>query len=50
MPSVQELFGILVVILVIWVVLKIAQVAIRLIFFLVAMLLVVAAVYYVLVR
>jgi hypothetical protein len=50
MPSVQELFGILVVILVIWVVLKIAQVAIRLILFFVAMLLVVAAVYYVLVR
>jgi len=50
MPSVQELIGILVVILVIWVVLKIAQVAIRVIFFVVSLLIIIAAFYYVLVR
>ena len=41
MPSLQELIGILVVILVIWVFLKMAQVAIRLILFVIALLLVV---------
>ena len=50
MPSIQELFGILIVIAVIWVVLKIAQVAIRVILFVVALLIVIAAFYYVLVR
>ena len=50
MPSVQELFGILVVIAVIWVVLKIAQVAIRVILFVVVLLVIIAAFYYVLVR
>ena len=50
MPSAQELFGILIVIAVIWVVLKIAQVAIRVILFVVALLIVVAAVYYVFMR
>jgi len=50
MPSLQELFGILILILVIWVILKVAQVAIRVILFVVGMLLVVAALYYVFVR
>ena len=50
MPSLQELFGILVVIAVIWVVLKIAQVAIRVILFVVSLLIIIAAFYYVLVR
>jgi hypothetical protein len=50
MPSLQELIGILVVILVIWVFLKMAQVAIRLILFVIAMILVVGAVYFLFVR
>jgi hypothetical protein len=50
MPSLQELFGIFIVVLVIWVLLKMAQVAIRLILFVVALLLIVGGLYYVLVR
>jgi len=50
MPSLEELIGILVVILAIWVLLKMAQVAIRLILFVVALLLIVGGIYFVLVR
>jgi len=50
MPSLQELFGILIVVLVIWVLLKIAQVAIRLILYVVALLLILGGLYYVFVR
>ena len=50
MPSLQELIGILVVILVIWVFLKMAQIAIRLILFAVAMILIVGAIYFVFMR
>jgi len=50
MPSLQELFGILIVVLVIWVLLKMAQVAIRLILFVVALLLIIGGLYYVFVR
>ncbi|HEY8133052.1 MAG TPA: hypothetical protein VII12_14325 [Thermoanaerobaculia bacterium] len=50
MPSLQELFGILIVVLVIWVLLKIAQVAIRLILYAVALLLILGGLYYVFVR
>jgi hypothetical protein len=50
MPSPQELIGILVVILVIWVFLKMAKVAIRLILFIIGLVLVVGALYYVFVR
>jgi hypothetical protein len=50
MPSPQELIGILIVVLVIWVILKMAQLAIRVILFVVALLLVIAVLYNVLVR
>jgi hypothetical protein len=50
MPTLQELFGILIVVLVIWVLLKVAQVAIRLILFVVALLLIIGGLYYVFVR
>ena len=50
MPSLQELIGILVVILVIWVLLKMAQIAIRLILFVIAMLLIVGGLYFLFVR
>jgi hypothetical protein len=50
MPSAPELLGILIAVLVIWFVLKLAKVAIRLILFIIAMVLIVGALYYVLVR
>jgi hypothetical protein len=50
MPGLQELIGILVVIFVVWFVLKLARVAIRLILFVIAMILVVGALYYIFVR
>jgi hypothetical protein len=50
MPSPQELIGILIVVLVIWVILKMAQLAIRVILFVTALLLVVAVLYYGFVR
>jgi len=46
----NELLGILVAIIVIWVVLKLAKVAIRLILFVIAVLLIAAALYYVFMR
>ena len=46
MPSGPELFGILVAIVVIWIVLKMAKLAIKLILFIIAVLLVVGALYY----
>ena len=50
MPSLQELFGILIVIFVIWVILKVAKVTIRPTLFVIGLLLVIAALYYVFVR
>ena len=50
MPSLQELIGIFVVVLVIWVLLKMAQIAIRLILFVIAMLLIVGGLYFLFVR
>jgi hypothetical protein len=50
MPSPAELLGILIVVLVIWVVLKVARVAIRLIFFVIGLVLVVGVLYYVFLR
>jgi hypothetical protein len=50
MPSLQELLGILCVVLVIWVLLKIARLAIRLIFFTIGLVLIVGVLYYVFVR
>ena len=50
MPGLQELIGVLVVIAVIWFVLKLARVAVRLILFIVALVLVVGALYMVFVR
>ena len=50
MPSLQELFGILIVIFVIWVILKVAKVTIRLTLFVIGLLLGIAALYYVFVR
>ena len=46
----NELVGILVAIIVIWVILKLAKVAIRLILFVIAILLIAAALYYVFMR
>jgi hypothetical protein len=50
MPSMNELIGLLVAILVIWFVLKMAKVAIRLILFVIAVLLLAGALYYVFMR
>jgi hypothetical protein len=51
MPTnIQEILGVLIVILVIWFLLKMAKVAIRLIFSLIAVILIVGAVYYFLLR
>jgi hypothetical protein len=50
MPSLQELLGIVVVVFVIWLLLKMAQVAIRLILFAIALLLFVGALYFLFVR
>ena len=50
MPSAQELIGILIVVFVIWVFLKMAKVAIRLILFIIGLVLVIGVLYYVFVR
>lgn len=50
MPSLQELLGILIVVFVIWLLLKMARVALRLIFFLIALTLIVGLLYFVFVR
>ena len=50
MPGLQELIGVLIVIGVIWFVLSLARVAVRLILFIVALVLVVGALYFVFVR
>ncbi|MEA2338893.1 MAG: hypothetical protein QOE82_2900 [Thermoanaerobaculia bacterium] len=50
MPSMNELFGLLIAIIVIWFVLKLAKVAIRLILFVIAVLLIAGALYYVFMR
>jgi hypothetical protein len=50
MPSLSELLGILVVIIVIWIVLKVARVAIRLMFFFIGLVIVIGVVYYVFLR
>ena len=50
MPSGSELFGIFIAILVIWFVLKLAKLAVRLILFIIAVMLIVGALYYVFVR
>jgi len=46
MPSMNELLGLLIAIIVIWFVLKLAKVAIRLILFVIAILLIAGALYY----
>ena len=50
MPSMNELLGLLIAILVIWFVLKLAKVAIRLIVSIIAVLLIAGALYYVFMR
>jgi hypothetical protein len=50
MPSMTELLGLLIAIIVIWFVLKLAKVAIRLILFVIAVLLIAGALYYVFMR
>ena len=50
MPGLQELIGVLILIAVIWFVLTLARVAVRLILFIVALLLLVGALYFVFVR
>jgi hypothetical protein len=50
MPTTAEIVGILVAIFAIWFVLKLARLAVRLIVFIIGLLLVLAAVYYVFMR
>lgn len=50
MPSLQELLGILILVLVIWFVLKMARVAIRLMVFLIGLAALLAVLYFVFVR
>ncbi|MEA2239692.1 MAG: hypothetical protein QOC81_4416 [Thermoanaerobaculia bacterium] len=50
MPSMNELLGLLIAIFVIWFVLKLAKVAIRLIFFVIGVLIIAGALYYVFMR
>ena len=50
MPSASEIIGVLIVILVIWVVLKLARVAIRLILFIIGIMLLIGALYYLFMR
>ena len=50
MPGLQELIGVLIVIAVVWFVLKLARVAVRLILFIIALVLLVGALFFVFVR
>ncbi len=50
MPSMNELIGLLIAIIVIWIVLKLAKVAIRLILFVIAAVIIAGALYYVFMR
>jgi hypothetical protein len=50
MPTTAEIVGILVAIFAIWFVLKLARLAVRLILFIIGLLLILAAVYYVFMR
>lgn len=50
MPSASEILGVLIVIFLIWFVLKLARVAIRLILFIIGMLLLIGALYFLFVR
>jgi hypothetical protein len=50
MPAMNELLGLLIAILVIWFVLKLAKVAIRLILFVIGVLIIAGALYYVFMR
>ena len=50
MPAAQELLGIFVAIVVIWLILKMAKVAIKMILFIVTLLIVVGALYYLFMR
>jgi len=50
MPSASEIIGVLIVIFVIWVVLKLARVAIRLILFIIGIMLLIGALYYLFMR
>ena len=50
MPGLQELIGVVIVIAVVWFVLKLARVAVRLILFIIALVLLVGALFFVFVR
>jgi hypothetical protein len=50
MPNFQELLGFLVVVIVLWLVLKMMRVAIRLIFFVIALALIAGGIYFVFMR
>lgn len=50
MPTTPEIVGILIAIFAIWIVLKLAKIAIRMIVFIIGVLLVLAAIYYVFMR
>ncbi len=50
MPGAHELLGLVIVIFILWVLLKVARVAIRLIFFTIAVVIILGALYWVLMR
>jgi hypothetical protein len=50
MPTTPEIVGILIAIFAIWIVLKLAKIAIRMMVFIIGLLLVLAAIYYVFMR
>lgn len=50
MPSANELLGLVIVIFIIWIILKVARVAIRLIFFVITLVIIIGALNWVFVR
>jgi hypothetical protein len=50
MPPIQQLVGVVIIVLVIWFLLKMAKIAVRLIFLFITVILIVGAVYYFLLR
>lgn len=50
MPGAHEIIGLLIVIFILWVLLKVARLAIRLIFFMVAVVIILGALYWVFMR
>lgn len=50
MPAAQELLGILIAIVVIWLILKMAKVAVKMILFIITLMVIIGALYYLFVR